>query len=246
MPQPQHRWAELSFRDGEGATVRDGVPGAHLLLQMMSDRLPTAQQAREARREAVRVMRELEENAVEAERGMPSFTDAPPSTTGGPPPAGQRPFGAVDPPVPGTAGPSFDGTSSGTATPSSGGTSSGTTAARNVGEFVGPGEPRGGPPHGGQPAPIGRGGGTPGEIGGFARGVGVGTGPFGGAAQGWSPARTAGAGPGGGFFGGPGAARTDGDEDRDKPLADYLEPEDIFTVDGPVSPPVWGAEGSHG
>jgi hypothetical protein len=104
MPQPQHRWAELDFRDGDGANALDGTAGAHLLLQMLSNRLPTAQQAREAKRGAIQIMRELEANAVEAERAMPQFSNAPNTTNEGPlhrePPIPRPPLPNPVPPRP--------------------------------------------------------------------------------------------------------------------------------------------------
>jgi hypothetical protein len=247
MPQPQHRGAELNFRDGDGAQVRDGVPGAHMLLQLTSDRLPTAQEAREAKREAVRIMRELEDNAVEAEQGMPRFTPPPPATNPAPfEPAPRQPAGddwspsPVQPPAH-PRKPPFD------ATPYS------TTTAQTVG--YGTSEPPGVLPHGGgtpggQPGLLGRapvtGGGllgVGGEVGALGRGLGVGTGPLGGAGQSLSApsARPTATGLGNALLPGPTGTRTDGDEDRDKPLADFLEPDDIFGDDRPASPPVLGA-----
>ncbi|HEV2779012.1 MAG TPA: PPE domain-containing protein [Actinophytocola sp.] len=233
MPQPQHRWAELSFRDGEGANVLDGVPGAHLLLQMASDRLPTAQQAREAKREAVQIMRELEGNAVEAERAMPQFSDAPQTTTGTEPNHQWRPQPTSTLAGPGRpliqdARPSFDGT----------------TTAQVVGEPVGYGSGQSGGSH-----PYGRGGADPlagrAPLGGDHLGV-IGKSPLpqagtpGGSVVGGSATRAAAPGLGGGLMPATAGGRSPEDEDTIKPLADYLEPEDIFMDDRPVSPPVWG------
>lgn len=229
MPQPQHRWAELSFRHDEGANVLDGTAGAHLLLQLLSDRLPTAQQARAAKRDAVQIMRELEGSAIEAERAMPQFTTAPPTTAplrpGPPHPSyplplpGQPPTFDADPP-------SFDGP-----------TLIATTTAQAVGDPAGYGlgESRGFLPHGG-------GGAAGGQVEVSGRGPGMGAGWPGGAVPGgWSAAGTAAAGSGGGFMPGAAGARTDGDKDTEKSLADYIEPDGIFTDNRPVSPPVWGA-----
>jgi hypothetical protein len=230
MPQPQHRWADLSFRDGDGANALDGVAGAHLLLQMMSNRLPTAQQAREAKREAVLIMQELEGNAADAERGMPQFTSAPPTTDGEPHP------GHWPPQVPVGPDPVF-GQSPRPVEPFD----VGTTTAQFAGDPVGygPGESRGSLPHGGgavggQPGPLG-GGRAAGELGVLGKGVGIRPEPFGVLGQG-GPAAGHGSGP----FPGAAGARSDGDEDTEKPLADYIEPDDIFKDDRPVYPPVWG------
>jgi uncharacterized protein YukE len=242
MPQPQHRWAELSFRDGEGANVLEGTAGAHMLLQLTSDRLPTAQQARAAKRDAVQIMRELERSATEAERAMPQFTSAPQTTTEAPPrpitPLPSNPSPSPGPPSIFDVAPSFDGTAS-----------AATTTAQAVGDPAGygAGESRGfsSSPGGGH------GGGGYGGYGGYGAGGQVevpGRGPamragwLGGVVPGgWSAAGTAAAGSGGGFIPGAAGARTDGDEDTTKPLADYIEPDGIFTDNRPVSPPVWGA-----
>jgi hypothetical protein len=227
MPQPQHRSAELSFRDGDGANALEGTAGAHLLLQMLSDRLPTAQQSREAKRDAVVIMRELEGNAVEAEQAMPRFTAAPAAGNDGPfdpsprPPVPVHPSpGANQLPAPATQ-PAFDGANLG-------------TTAQAVGDPVGygMGESRGAVPHGGGAA-----GGQPGLIG---KGFLAGGGSLSAAGSGGPVARAAAMSPGGGFLPAPAGARTDGDEDKEKPLAEYLEDDGIFTVDQPSSRPVWG------
>jgi hypothetical protein len=229
MPQPQHRWAELSFRKGDGANALEGTAGAHLLLQMLSDRLPTAQQAREAKQEAVVVMRELEGNGVQAEQAMPRFTSAPTTGSDEPFDPSPRPSPPVDSstagrlPTPADTRPAFDGANL-------------STTAQAVGDPVGHGvgESRGAVPHGGGSA-----GGQPGLIG---RGPLAGSGPLGGVTgQGGLAARAAAAVPGSGFMPGPMGARTDGDEDKEKPLADYLKDDGIFTDDRRVSRPVWGA-----
>jgi hypothetical protein len=241
MPQPQHRWAELSFRDGDGATALDGTAGAHLLLQMLSDRLPTAQQAREAKRDAVVIMRELEGNAVEAEQAMPGFTSAPAASDGGPsspsplPPAanGHSSPSAGQLPTPATR-PALDGAYPGTTTAQAVGTSVGHGMGESRGA-VPHGESRWAVPHGGGAA-----GGQPGPVG---RGPVAGGGLFGAAGNGGLATRAAAAAaPGSGFLPAPAAgARADGDEDKEKRLADYLEDDGIFTDDRRVSRPVWGA-----
>jgi hypothetical protein len=48
-------------------------------------------------------------------------------------------------------------------------------------------------------------------------------------------------GPGGGFMPGAVGGRSDGDEDREKSVPEYLESDDLFKDDRPVSKPVWGA-----
>lgn len=237
MPQPQHRWAELSFRGGEGANVLEGTAGAHILLQLMSDRLPTAQQARAAKRDAVQIMRELEQSAIEAQRAMPQFTSAPQTTNEASPhpvphfppypssSPGQPPIFDVQP--------SFDGTAP-----------IATTTAQAVGDPAGygSGDSRGFPSPGGGGygggGQIGGGYGAGGPVGAPGRGPAMGAGWLGGVVPGgWSAAGAAGS--GGGFI--PAGARTGGDEDTEKPLADYIEPDGIFTDNRPVSPPVWGA-----
>jgi uncharacterized protein YukE len=236
MPQPQHRWAELSFRDGEGANALEGTAGAHILLQLLSDRLPTAQQARAAKRDAVQIMRELEGNATEAERAMPQFTSAP-KTTYEAPTRPVTPFPSDPSPSPGhspifDAGPLFDGTAP-----------IATTTAQAMGDPAGygSGDSRGflSPGGGG----VGGGGyGAGGQVGVSGRGSAMGAGRLGGVVPGgWAAAGTAAASSRGGFMSGPVGARTDGDEDTTKPLADYIEPDGIFTDNRPVSPPVWGA-----
>lgn len=221
MPQPQHRWAELSFRHGDGANALEGTAGAHLLLQMLSDRLPTAQQAREAKRDAVLVMRELEGNAVEAEHAMPRFTNAPTTTDGGPFHSATEPRAPVHPSTSDRL-PALDGANL-------------STTAQAIGDPAGYGigEPRGAVPHGG-----GAMGGQP-EL--YGRGSVTGGGPLGVPGHGGLAARPAAAAPGGGFMPAPMGARADGDEDKEKPLADYLKDDSIFTDDRPVSRPVWGA-----
>lgn len=233
MPQPQHRWAELSFRDGDGAKALEGTAGAHLLLQMLSDRLPTAQQAREAKREAVVIMRELEGNAVEAERAMPGFTSAP--TTGNEglvepsprPPVPVRPSPGPDPLLTHGTQPAFGGAYVGTTAQAVG-----DSGGYGISGGYGMGESRGGIPHGG-----GAVGGQPGLVG---RGPLGGGGVPGAAGLGGAMARGGAISPGSGFLPAPVGARTDGDEDKEKPLAEYLEDDGIFEDDRPWSRPVWG------
>jgi hypothetical protein len=235
MPQPQHRAAELNFRHDEGVTVLEGTAGAHMLLQMLSDRLPTAQQAREAKHDAVQIMRELEGNAVKAERAMPQFNDAPKTTKPGQPnPVQPRPWREPGPRAPYHDPVSGSGWSIGDADSSFDGTASvGTSAAQAVSAPVGygPGEIRGASPLGGA------GGGQMGVI---DRGTPAGPGTFGASASGGLAARTAPAGPGGGFLPAAVGGRSDGGEDTEKPLADYLEGDGLFTDDRPVAPPVLG------
>ena len=254
MPQPQQRAAELAFRDGDGAQVRDGTAGAHLLLQVLSDRLPTEQQAREAKWDAVRIMRELENDAQQAERAMPRFSAAPRTTNDAAPSPTPVPPGAVPAPLPGPApapmpGPAdVDGvvpatTSAqafGQPTAAGAGEFRGTLTPPGVGPGSGPGDVVG---RGGSPWGAGAGGGAApgGVLGAPGRGGLPGAGPSGGGAPGGTGGRAAVAGTGGGFVPGAGGAREDGDEDTAKPLADYLEGDDIFTDDRRVSPPVWGA-----
>lgn len=241
MPQPRHRWAELSFRDGEGANVLEGTAGAHLLLQLMSDQLPTAQQARAAKRDAVQVMRELERSATQAQQAMPRFTSAPRTTYEAPDrsvaPLPSDPSYSPGHPSVFDTDPLFDGSAPIATTTAQ--AVMGDAAGYGSGEFLSPG---GGGYGGGGYAVGGGGHGAGGQVGASGRGPAMGAGWLGGAIPGrWPAAGTAAAGSGGGFMSAPAGGRTGGDEDTTKPLADYLEPDAIFTDDRPVSPPVWGA-----
>lgn len=260
MPQPQHRTAEMRFRDGEEVTVRDGAAGAHMLLQMLSDRLPSARETREAREEAMRVMRELEAEATRAEQAMPQFAAAPKTTNEAVPPPvwpgtdPDRPWTRPGGPTPGTFPPPLPEHASPT-----------TTSAQAAGEYPGrgpnafPGATPNGP--GGQGALSGPGGGMltgAGPYGGSgqhqagahnqngprAQGGMAGQGPVPGAKP--QPAvppstRAGSAGGMNGFVPGGAGARADGDEDREKPLAAYLEADELFKDERPVSRAVWGA-----
>ncbi len=256
MPQPRHRQAELDFRAGEGANVQDGAVGAYKLLQLNSDYLPTEQERREAKNEAVRVMQRLEKDAVAAERAMPRF-DAPPTVTAAPDPA---PPGAparpapVTPSVPGAPQPSVTPpdpgpqTPPGTEPPGYTSTTPAAVSSTRPGTSFGPGAPDagGGPLHDGRVGPFGGGSGPlgagpfrseAGVLGERPAGVGPATKPVGASGI---PGRSGVGGQTPGVMPGPAGAR--GDEDKEKPLADYLEgPDDVFAVDWPAYPPVLGA-----
>ncbi|MGB3437358.1 MAG: PPE domain-containing protein [Actinophytocola sp.] len=249
MPQPQHRQAELGFRDDEGATVQDGTVGAYKLLQLNSDRLPTEQQRREAKNEAVRVMQRLEKDADTAERAMPRFSPAPPVTVAPDPapPARPAPANPAIPDAPQDPGPQ---TPPGMGSP---GFASGAPTAPSAVSFDAPGTGLGpgAPESGGRPSY------GDGRFGPPGNGP-LGAGPFRGETGVLGERPVAGVGPvtqsvgasgmpgrpgNGGHAPGvmPGSAGTRGDEDKEKPLADYLDgPDDVFSVDQPAYPPVLG------
>jgi hypothetical protein len=114
-----------------------------------------------------------------------------------------------------------------------------TTTAQAVGDPAGYGssEPRGSLPHGG--------GAAGGQVGVLGKGTATGPGSLGTTAPGAAAARATAAGLGSSVM--PGAVpataggRGGGDEDTEKPLADYLDGDELFKDDRPASPPVWGA-----
>jgi uncharacterized protein YukE len=250
MPQPQHRQAEMDFRAGEGAKVQDGVVGAYKLLQLNSDRLPTELQRREAKNEAVRVMQRLENDAVAAERAMPRF-DPPPAVTAAPDPApppgpGRAAPGATPlPSPPPDPGPWLPPATDPQVFEPGAATTPAAVSLTGPGTGQGVADPGGRPWYGGGSGPLG---GEPPATAPFRGGQGaLAEPPAPGMGPGGKPVGAPGIPPRPGTGGQttgvmPGAANSRGDEDKEKPLADYLEgPDDVFSPGRPAYPPVLGA-----
>ncbi|GAA1351346.1 hypothetical protein GCM10009660_48980 [Catellatospora bangladeshensis] len=80
MPEPVHPTAEKWFRDGYDVTTLDGPQGAYMLDQLLDEHMPSKQEQRRAKAEAVRVMREYEDASRSVHDGLPTFDTAPGGT----------------------------------------------------------------------------------------------------------------------------------------------------------------------
>ncbi|WP_410585877.1 PPE domain-containing protein [Amycolatopsis sp. lyj-23] len=86
MPEPVHYWAERWFRQGYAVKRLDGPEGTYMLDQLLDDKLPTKQEAADAKAAAVRVMEQYESASHEVRHRLPpEFDTAPPVTTGSDP-----------------------------------------------------------------------------------------------------------------------------------------------------------------
>lgn len=254
MPQPRISNTERLFREGDGAVVPEGPENAFMLRQLLSDHLPSNKERRQAKADAVQVMRTFETEAVSVEHRLPTYSASPqvaPLTSPGP--DGPVSPGPVPVPVPGgdpgttTPGPlplplPGEPASTGAAGHSPMPGVDGPGAGRLAGGIGGVGGLSG----------LGTGAGADANYGGRVPGGGgplTGAGPGGlgpggaGAGQaGMAGAAAARGGGGGGFYppmGGAGAGR---DEEQEKRLASYIvADDDLFADDRPVSPPVFGA-----
>lgn len=260
MPQPRPVDAERAFHSGDSVEVLNGPENAYVLMALLDDNQYTDRQSREARLQAIEVMRAFEVDARRVETQVDQSYGTPPPTavTGGggitpavpPPPVPLPPSGGPPPGVP--PSPAYPGSPATTSQQGAGpvATGSGVSGPAGIGGF-GTGALGGAAAGAGAGADAvygGRGlagavgaGGGPG-----AMGRGIGGLPGGAAAEGAAARGAAGAAGGSGrggmlyppMGGGLGAR----DDDQEKRLAAYVvADDDLFDDDRPVAPPVFGA-----
>lgn len=218
MPEPVHYYAEQAFKDGYNVKTLDGPNGVYLVDALMDDHMPTKREARDAKEEAILVMKEYEATSRGVHTGLPQpFDTPPPTTTVHPDPVqrppdegnGQRPPLPTPDPRPPHPAPVTSTTTAAMAPVDMG---YGTGQAPGSGQGPGPGTSSGPGVAGGL---VGRG---PGAGPGVGQGARAGVGPTamtGSRAAGPTTGPARGAGPGSAFyppFAGAGAA---GDEDRE-------------------------------
>lgn len=205
MPEPVHYYAERWFREGYTVTTLPGSNGAYMADQLLDDHLPTHEEVKQAKSEAVRVMQHYESNSQDVHSKLPQYDNSPtfgtqaqqaftpsaPGTGGGG--GGQTPPPGVPGTGPGQPGqPSFP--NPGSTSPSGaplpnipnipgggpGGPSSPLPGPNTTGPNL-PGWPNGSGPNGGPLAnglgPFGGAGSGQGAAGLNARGAGAGLGP---------------------------------------------------------------------
>lgn len=256
MPQPRPVDAERAFRSGDGVEVLSGPENAYVLMALLDDNEPTARRSREARQQAIEVMRAFETDANQVATEVDQAYATPPVAAD---PDGGNDWAEVPSPVPGPSpGPPPPAWSADQGGPA-------TTTQQGA---AGSGHPGSG--SAGAAGPGGFGAGGLGGLGGAAAGGGAdqayggrGFGPaagvrgphgpggpgrgFGGlagqaAAAEAAAARGAGGARGGGMLYPPVGGAAGRDEDREKPLASYvMADDDLFDDDRVVAPPVFGA-----
>lgn len=243
MPEPVHYWAERWFKEGYAVKRLDGPEGAYMLDELLDDKLPTKQQADDAKAEAVRVMEQYESASHDVRHRLPpAFDTAPQVSAAGsdavvprvphapvveaPPPSpepGRTPDRVPD-----------DSTTAASALPPVF-TGAGVLPAAGLDGVIGAGGPgtAAGPGYAGF---VGSGPAGPGVLGEGGR---AGAGRFGTAAAGFGPGSAGGRGAGTGYGmypPGQGARREEDTEHRDR----YADGYDLLDDLPPAYPPVFG------
>jgi hypothetical protein len=262
MPEPVHYWAERWFKQGYAVKRLDGPEGAYMLDELLDDKLPTKQEADDAKAAAVRVMEQYESASHDVRHRLPpAFDTAPqvstvtadsvaPEPPGGPPVVDHDPGFEPDPGIERDPGPGGDPGGPGRVPGDSTSTASALpptfTGAGLPGGLdgvigaAGPGGPGPGAPGYGTGVGPGfaalPGSGVPGAPGEGAR---AGTGRFGTGAAGFGPGAPGGRGAAGGYGmypPGQGPRREEDTEHRDK----YAKGYDLLDDLPPAYPPVFG------